>query len=254
MGASSCALQPKLGMTAHDTRATILVAEDDASMRTFLADELTADGSELLVVESAPDALRLLESKFPDLAILDASLADGSSGLEVIRRVRGADGLGSRLDPHLPLLMVSGRAGEIDRIRALEAGVDDFLAKPFSYGELRLRVRALLRRSDHRRRAGRVRVGTLEIDPASRSVWVGGARVGLTATEFALLRVLAASPTTVCTKSDLLKSVWGYRSRSSTRTLDSHVCRLRQKLRTTDEQFIRNTWGIGYRLLDDPGP
>jgi DNA-binding response OmpR family regulator len=236
----------------QDTPATILVAEDDATTRTFLADELTADGSELLVVDSASDALRVLETKYPDLAILDVGLADGS-GLDVVRRVRAADGLGSRIDPNVPLLMLSGRCGETDRIRAFDAGADDFVAKPFSYGELRGRVRALLRRSDVRQRPGRVRVGTLEIDPASRSVWVGGRRVPLTATEFALLRVMAAAPTTVCTKAELLRAVWGFQSRSTTRTLDSHICRLRQKLRVDDEEFIRNTWGIGYRLVDDPG-
>jgi DNA-binding response OmpR family regulator len=236
----------------QDTPATILVAEDDATTRTFLADELTADGSELLVVDTASEALRLLETKFPDLAILDVGLPDGS-GLDVVRRVRAADGLASRIDPDVPVLMLSGRSGETDRVRAFEAGADDFVAKPFFYGELRGRVRALLRRSDHRHRAARIRVGTLEIDPASRGVWVGGRRVVLTSTEFALLRVLAASPTTVCTKAELLRAVWGYQGRSSTRTLDSHVCRLRKKLRAHDEEFIRNTWGIGYRLVDDPG-
>jgi DNA-binding response OmpR family regulator len=234
-----------------DTPATILVAEDDAPTRTFLADELTADGSELLVVGSAGDALRALETKFPDLAILDVGLPDGS-GLDVVRRVRRADGLASRIDPDVPVLMLSGRAGETDRIRAFEAGADDFVAKPFSYGELRGRVGALLRRSDHRRRVSRVRVGSLEIDPSSRSVWVEGTLVPLTATEFTLLRVLAASPTTVFTKGDLLKAVWGFSARSSTRTLDSHVCRLRKKLREHDADLIRNTWGVGYRLVDDP--
>jgi DNA-binding response OmpR family regulator len=235
----------------HDTPATILVAEDDAPTRTFLADELTADGSELLVVESVADALRLLETKFPDLAILDVGLPDGS-GLDVVRRVRAADGMASRIDPDLPVMMLSGRSGETDRVRAFEAGADDFVAKPFFYGELRGRVRALLRRSDHRRRVSRMRIGSLEIDPSSRSVWVDGRLVPLTATEFTLLRVLAAAPTTVFTKSDLLKAVWGYSSRSSTRTLDSHVCRLRKKLREHDTELIRNTWGIGYRLVDDP--
>jgi DNA-binding response OmpR family regulator len=237
----------------HDTPATILVAEDDATTRTFLADELTADRCELLVVDTASDALRLLETKFPDLALLDVGLADGSSGLDVARAVRAADGLSSRIDPETPLLVLSGRAGETDRVRAFEAGADDFVAKPFLYAELRWRVRALLRRSEQRRHTGRVRVGTLELDPASRLVRVGGLPVVLTATEFALLRVLAAAPTTVHTKAELLRSVWGYRARSSTRTLDSHVCRLRAKLGAGGDEFVRNVWGVGYRLVDDPG-
>jgi DNA-binding response OmpR family regulator len=119
-----------------DPPATILVAEDDAPTRTFLADELTADGCELLTADTARDALRLIETRFPDLAVLDVGLPDGS-GLGVVRSVRAADAAGSRIDQALPVLVLSGRCGEPDRIRAFEAGADDFLAKPFAYGELR---------------------------------------------------------------------------------------------------------------------
>jgi DNA-binding response OmpR family regulator len=236
----------------HDTPATILVAEDDASTRTFLADELSADGYELLVAETASEALRLLGSSFPDLVILDVGLPD-ASGLEIIRRVRAADGSVDRIDRETPLLVLSGRCGEVDRVRAFEHGADDFLAKPFSYPELRGRVGALLRRADGRRRVGRVRVGALELDPASRTVTLAGRRVDLTQKEFALLRVLAASPTTVHTKDELLRTVWGFRSRGATRTLDSHACRLRAKLGVTGDRFVLNVWGVGYRLVDDHG-
>jgi two-component system, OmpR family, response regulator len=200
----------------HDTPATILVAEDDATTRTFLADELTADGYELLTCETAADALRLLGTKFPDLLILDVGLPD-RSGLEVVRRVRAADGAVDRIDRDTPLLVLSGRCGEVDRVRAFEHGADDFLAKPFSYPELRGRVAALLRRADRRRRVGRVRVGTLELDPASRGVTVAGTPVELTQKEFALLRVLAADPVKVHTKDELLRTVWGFRSRGTNR-------------------------------------
>jgi DNA-binding response OmpR family regulator len=235
-----------------DTPATILVAEDDATTRTFLADELTADGCELVLADCVRDALRLLETKFPDLAVLDVGLPDGS-GLDVVRRVREADAAGDRLDQALPMLVLSGRCGELDRVRAFDAGADDFLAKPFAYAELRGRVRALLRRAERRRRTGRVRAGTLELDPASRSVRVAGRPVELTQTEFSLLRVLAAAPTTVHTKAELLRTVWGFEARSSTRTLDSHCCRLRAKLGVGGERFVLNVWGVGYRLIDDPG-
>jgi DNA-binding response OmpR family regulator len=236
----------------HDTPATILVAEDDATTRTFLADELTADGYELLVAETAADALRLLETKFPDLAILDVGLGE-RSGLEVVRRIRAADGAVSRIDPDVPVLVLSGRCGEVDRVRAFDCGADDFVAKPFSYAELRGRIGALLRRAERRRRPSRVRVGALEIDPASRDVRLAGERIELTQKEFALLRVLAAAPTTVHTKDALLRSVWGYRSRGTTRTLDSHACRLRAKLGASGDHFVLNVWGVGYRLVDDPG-
>lgn len=236
----------------NDTPATILVAEDDAPTRTFLADELAADGCELLIADCARDALRLIATRFPDLAILDVGLPDGS-GLGVLREVREADAAASQIDRALPVLVLSGRAGEHDRVRAFDAGADDFVPKPFAYTELRARVEALLRRSEGRRRTGGVRVGPLELNPITRDVRVSGRKVLLTQTEFALLRVLAAAPTVVHTKADLMKTVWGFRSRSSTRTLDSHACRLRHKLSVDGARFVINVWGVGYRLIDDPG-
>ena len=125
------------------------------------------------------------------------------------------------------------------------------MAKPFSYGELRLRVAALLRRAQGRRAHGRVRVGPLEIDPDARSVRVAGVGVELSQKEFALLRALAADPTRVYTKEELLRGVWGYRSMGATRTLDSHACRLRAKLGAGGGgRWIVNVWGVGYRLTD----
>ena len=115
-------------------------------------------------------------------------------------------------------------------MRSFERGADDFVAKPFAYGELRLRIAALLRRSRDRRVEGRLRVGELELDPASREVRVRGTRVILSQKEYALLRQLAAEPTRVWTKAELLRDVWGFRALGATRTLDSHACRLRQKL------------------------
>src|SRR4051812_39329006 len=114
-----------------DDPATLLLVEDDPLVRTFLADNLTADGYELLVADTVRDALRALEYKQPDLAIVDLGLPDGS-GLELVRRVRAADGIASRLDPALPLLILSGRSGELDRVRGFERGADDFVGKPFA--------------------------------------------------------------------------------------------------------------------------
>src|SRR4051794_23945448 len=194
----------RVGM--NDDASTILVVEDDDATRTFLADNLTADGYDLLVADSARDGARLIDAKFPDLCVVDVGLPDGS-GLELVRRVREADGLTSRVDPLTPILMLSGRAGELDRLRGFERGVDDYVAKPFSYAELRLRVAALLRRAQGRRGQGRLRVGALEIDAGAREVRVQGQRVELSQKEFALLRTLAAEPTRVVTKEELLRSV-----------------------------------------------
>jgi DNA-binding response OmpR family regulator/signal transduction histidine kinase len=231
--------------------ATILVVEDDEPTRTFLADNLTADGYELLVADNAADALVQLETKFPDLALIDLGLPD-RSGLEVIERVRASDGVASRIDPSVPIVVLTGRTGELDRLRGFERGCDDYVCKPFSYPELRARVAALLKRAELRRRPGRARVGDLEIDVASRLVRLRGQPVALSQKEFALVRTLASDPTRVFTKDELLRSIWGFRTLGTTRTLDSHACRLRHKLGRFGDRFVVNVWGVGYRLVDGP--
>jgi DNA-binding response OmpR family regulator len=230
---------------------SLLIVEDDPGLQTFLADNFTADGFDVLVADTVRDAVRLLEYKQPDLGLIDLGLPDGS-GLDLIARVRAADGVASRLDPGVPLVVLSGRAGELDRVRGFERGADDFVSKPFSYPELLGRVGAVLRRMRPRPLLGRLRVGDLEVDPASREVRLRGRRIDLSQKEFALLRTLATSPTRVFTKEELLRDVWGFRSIGATRTLDSHACRLRQKLGTTGDRFVVNVWGVGYRLVDGP--
>jgi DNA-binding response OmpR family regulator len=234
---------------ATDDAHTILVVEDDDATRTFLADNLCADGFEPIVADCARDGVRLLESKFPDLVVLDLGLPDGS-GLEVLRRVRDADRVASRVDPATPVVLLTGRASEVDRVRGFDRGCDDYVCKPFSYPELRGRVGALLRRGAARPGQGRLRVGTLEVDAPSRTTRVRGRALDLSAKEFALLRVLAAEPTRVFTKDELLRAIWGFRHLGTTRTLDSHACRLRRKLGADGDRFVVNVWGVGYRLID----
>jgi DNA-binding response OmpR family regulator len=236
----------------NEDRSTILVVEDDRATCTFLADNLTADGYELLAAGTVKDALQLVERSYPDLVIVDLGLPD-RDGLELLAEIRAADGVASRIDPALPLLVLSGRANDLHRLRSFERGADDVVAKPFSYPELRARVAALLRRSEQRSRHGRTRVGPLEVDPVSRTVVLHGRRISVSQKEFALLRTLAGDPTKVFTKEELLRNIWGYRSLGSTRTLDSHACRLRQKLSLPGgDQFVVNVWGVGYRLVDGP--
>jgi DNA-binding response OmpR family regulator len=229
----------------------VLVVEDDPVLGAFLADNLSADGFEPLVAETLRDGLRQLEYKRPDVAIVDIGLPDGS-GLDLIDRVRAADGVASRLDPTVPLVVLSGRSSELDRMRGFERGADDVVVKPFSYGELRLRLLAMLRRTSERRGRGQLRVGDLELDPTAREVRLRGRRIELSQKEFALLRALAAEPTRVWTKEELLRDVWGFRSLGTTRTLDSHACRLRNKLAADGDRYVINVWGVGYRLVDGP--
>ena len=237
----------------EETAATILVVEDDEATRTFLADNLTADGYSLVVADCGRDGLRMIGSKYPDLVIVDVALPD-MSGLELVQQVRDADGVATRIDPTVPILVLSGRTSELDRIRGFERGADDYVAKPFSYGELRGRIAALLRRADGRTRAGRMRIGELEVDPVSRTVYLAGAPVALSQKEYALVRTLASDPTRVFKKEELLRSIWGFRALGTTRTLDSHACRLRHKLGVNGTRFVINVWGVGYRLVDAPAP
>jgi DNA-binding response OmpR family regulator len=232
-------------------RDTLVVVEDDDVTRTFLADNLTADGYEVLAAPNARHAMRLLETRSVALVLLDLGLPD-TDGLELLGRIRGADGHGGPMDPDVPVVVLSGRGGELERMRGWDRGCDDYVLKPFAYPELRARVAAVLRRGQARRRLGRLRVGSLVIDPTAREATLGGARVALAQKEFALLRTLASEPGRVFTKEELLRDVWGFKAMGTTRTLDSHACRLRQKLAAAGGHFVVNVWGVGYKLVDAP--
>lgn len=232
-----------------DHQDTILLIEDHPATRSFLAENLAADGYDVLEAECASQAERLIQKRSPDLAVIDLGLPD-RDGLELLEWVRGTDRVVGRADPDLPILLLTGRGGELDRLRAFSRGCDDFVAKPFSYPELLARIGALLRRSNRRQHLGRLRIGGLEIDPASRQVWIQGEPVALSKKEFALLRALAAEPTRVFTREELLRGVWGFQVICPTRTIDSHAHRLRKKLGTHGDRFVVNVWGVGYRLVD----
>lgn len=228
--------------------ASVVVCEDDTPTLELLCDHLVADRFGVLPAPSASDALRLCRYKQPDLMLLDLSLPD-ASGLDVLREIREADGVVSRFDPCLPVIVLTGRGAEDDRVRGLEFGADDYVVKPFAYRELRARIAAVLRRVEQRH-SGPCRVGDVVVDPARRRAWVAGREVRLAKKEFSLLRVLAADPHRVFSKRELLDEVWGSRTPTKTRTLDSHASRLRRKLDPENARYVINCWGVGYRLLD----
>src|ERR671918_538267 len=227
----------------------VLVVEDDEATRAFLLDNLAADGFRVAGASGAAEGRRAIEVRQPTLVVLDLGLEDGS-GLALLDRVRASDGLGSRIDPDLPVIVLSGRSGDADRVRSFARGADDHLNKPFLYAELLARVRALLRRAEGRRGQGLMRVGELTIDPATRAVRLAGQRIELSAKEFALLHVLATQPFRVFEKADLLRDVWGFRSMGNTRTLDAHACRLRKKLAPSSRPWVVNVRGVGYKLTE----
>jgi len=228
--------------------ASLVVCEDDEVTLDLLCEHLSADRFGVMPAPSASDALRLCRYNHPDLLLLDLTLPD-ASGLDVLREIREADGIDSRFDPRLPVIVLTGRSGDTDRVRGLDSGADDYVVKPFRYPELRARIGAVLRRQAYSKE-GPSRVGELLVDPVRRRVTVGKKPISLSNKEFALLRVLASDPTRVFTKEELLAAVWAYRGPSKTRTLDSHASRLRRKLDPQHGRFVINCWGTGYRLID----
>lgn len=232
-----------------ETLATVVVCEDDTDTREQLCRNLADDSFATLAAADAEQALHLCRYEAPDAMLLDLGLPD-ASGLDVLREIRGSDNAAPLFDPMLPVIVISGRGSEEERLRGLSVGADDYLTKPFSYRELQLRLRNLLT-GRKRIRSGPLRVGELRIDFAGRVVEVAGRPVTLANKEFELLRALAREPQRVFTKGELLHEVWGYESLARTRTLDSHASRLRRKL-DPDGRFIVNCWGVGYRLVEGP--
>lgn len=216
--------------------AKIVVVEDEAELAAAVAARLRSDGHCVAVAESGPDAVALVASESPDVVVLDLMLP-GFDGLEVCRQIQ-------RERP-VPVIMLTARGSEIDRVVGLEVGADDYLCKPFSMRELTARVRALLRRVERAAASpDRVlRVGGVEVDVARRRVRRDGRLVGLTATEFDLLVYLLAAPGVVRAREELLAEVWGYRDGSGPRTVDSHVRAVRRKV---GDEVVRTVHGIGY--------
>ncbi len=227
--------------------AKLVICEDDRATLELLSDHLAADRYEVLAAPTAADALRLCQFNSPDLLLLDLSLPD-ASGLDVLREIREPDRSISRFDTAMGVIVLSGRGTERDRVRGLEQGADDYVVKPYQYGELLARISAVLRR-----RSGNptevLRAGEITINRAERTVKVGSRPIELSSKEFALLGALAEQPTRVYSKEELLRDVWGYRSLGHTRTLEAHASRLRRKLDPDDGRFIVNCWGVGYRLV-----
>ena len=226
--------------------STILVAEEHDATRAFLADNLTADGYRVLEAGDRGKALAVLSTSHPDLVLVDVN----GQTLELLDAIRAGDGLAGRVDPDVPLIVLSRDADRLHRIRVLERGGDDIVRKPFAYPELRARIAAVLRRSEMRR--GRIlRVGPVAIDVRSREVRVGDRPVELSAKEYDLLVTLSDEPTRVFTRGELMRRVWGPELFGHSRTLDSHACRLRRKLcGGREDRLVINVWGVGYRLID----
>src|SRR5262249_35685608 len=232
--------------------AAVLLVEDEPALGRLVMRELEAAGSRVRYAGDGHAALRLFAAEPPDLVVLDWMLP-GLDGLEVLRRLR-------QTSP-VPVLMLTARAEEVDRVVGLEVGADDYLTKPFGTRELLARVRALLRR--HARLAemlaadrGEARValqlGPLELDPDARLARLDGAPLDLTRTEFSLLHLLLRNRGRAFSRAYLHDAVWGEPAVEGDRSVDNAILRLRKKLGPLGEA-IETVWGVGYRLAVRPG-
>jgi DNA-binding response OmpR family regulator len=236
---------------------TILVVEDETDVNNLIRDQLRAEGHAVVQAFDGPDALRLVEEHRPDLIVLDWMLP-GMDGLTVCRQVRR--------NYLMPIIMLTARSAEIDRVVGLEIGADDYVVKPFGIRELLARVRALLRRvemdvsapaAESTPAAGSaapprpaeetVVHGGLRIDLAGRGVMVDGAPVELTKREFDLLSLLATNPGRAFSRAYLVERVWSDEGEVFDRAVDSHIVRLRRKLGAAGNRIV-TVWGVGYRF------
>lgn len=232
------------------TRISVLVVDDEPHIRSFLQEHLGSDDFEVHTAADVEQARARLALHHPSIVLLDVGLPD-ASGFDLCREIRESDAVTTRIDPSTPIIMLTARGDDVDRVRGLQRGADDYLVKPFHYPELLARIGAVLRRTGALTTREVLRVAGIEIDSTTHDVQVNGERIQLSAKEFGLLQVLAREPRRVWKKHELLESVWGYRSAGATRTLDSHASRLRSKLRphAAGRTYIDNVWGIGYRLV-----
>ena len=221
---------------------TVLVVDDEPIVRDVVVRYLERDGYRTLTASDGDSAKALIEEREPSLVVLDVMLP-GTDGLSLCRWIRGRSGL--------PVILLTARGEEADRIVGLELGADDYVTKPFSPRELAARVRSVLRRSNgstplHEK----IEFGEIEIDGGSREARRAGAVIRLTAKEFELLSFLASHPRRVFSRDQLMARVWGYEAAVDTGTVTVHIRRLREKIEADPGQprHLHTVWGTGYRL------
>jgi DNA-binding response OmpR family regulator len=222
----------------------ILVAEDDPAILRGLKDNLNYEGYEVLTAADGEAAYKLINEKSPDLIVLDLMLPK-LSGYELCRKVRGE---GSAT----PILMLTARGEEGDRVLGLDLGADDYVTKPFSVRELLARIRALLRRAHPQcGQPDELRFNDVTVDFRRHEASKGGRPLELTRKEFGVLRLLAARPGEVVTRHELLNEVWGYENYPTTRTVDNHIASLRAKLEDEPSapRHLQTVHGVGYKLV-----
>jgi two-component system phosphate regulon response regulator PhoB len=223
--------------------ANILIVEDEPAIQELLSLSLTQAGYTTMAALSVEQAMLLLREALPDLIILDWMLP-GMSGIEFARRLKSDE-----FSRNIPIIMLTARGEEIDKVRGLEIGADDYITKPFSPRELNARIKAVLRRLAPQMTDDPIETGGLRLDPATHRVTGNGNPLDLGPTEFRLLHYLMSNPERVHSRSQVLDRVWGDRVFVEDRTVDVHIRRLRQALSATGhEELIQTVRGVGYRF------
>ena len=228
------------------TQQTVLVVDDEEAIAEAVRARLESEGYQVLVAADGPEAIETAATAHPDLVVLDLMLP-GMDGLEVCKEIQR--------EQWVPVLMLTARTEEADKVAGFAVGADDYLTKPFSLRELAIRVKAILRRVERIRAssvAEPIVQGPLVVDASRRRVTVDGKDVGLTPLEFEILLTLARDPGVVFTREQLMDRVWGYRDYAGGRVVDSHVARIRRKLGEDgiEPRFIRTVHGVGYAFQE----
>jgi DNA-binding response OmpR family regulator len=232
------------------SRERILVVEDDPAILTGLVDLLEGEGFEVRPARDGAAALRAYQAEPPALILLDVMIPE-KSGLDVCREIR-------RKDAWTPIVMLTAKGQEVDKVVGLELGADDYIVKPFGVGELLARVRAALRRAAARSAGARdmrpIEFGDVRVDPRTFSGTKAGKDFPVTAREIELLRFFLARDGEVVDRFTLLDEIWGVRYEGTTRTLDQHIAKLRQKIEDdpAEPRFIQTVYGVGYRFRGRP--
>lgn len=227
----------------------ILIIEDELNIFELIKFNLEAQGFEVAGVHEGTGAVEKIVDIRPDLIILDLMLP-GKDGLTICREVRADKNLS-----YIPVIMLTAKSEEFDKVLGLEMGADDYMTKPFSVKELYARVKAVLRRTEMIKSsdAEEITVGSLRILPGSFEVYKNGKKLSLTLKEYELLLYLANNKNKVLTRDQLLDEIWGYEYYGETRTVDVHIRYLRKKIEDDQEKYIETVRGVGYRLVENLG-
>jgi DNA-binding response OmpR family regulator len=237
-------------LTGDPLRRRVLIVEDEGDLARVVKRHVASLGCEVRIASTGEEALDAVTEPF-DLVLLDVMLP-GIDGIEVCRRLRA-------LSRYMPVLMLTARSSDVDKVVGLESGADDYLTKPFSVQELLARIKAIFRRMDAISVAAPTSpievAGRLRIDPGAREVRVGGRLVDLTQKEFELLLHFASHPGRVYSRAQLLDAVWGYNHEGYEHAVNCHINRLRAKIEEDPARprLLRTVWGVGYRFAADAG-